>query len=42
MIAFAAAKRLEHASLIAHHLPLQRSFSVRPRWNLGELQPVSA
>lgn len=42
MIAFAAAKRLEHASLITHHSSLKRSFSVRPRWNLGELQPVSA
>lgn len=32
MIAFAAAKRLEHSSLITHHSSL--GFSVRPRWDL--------
>jgi N6-L-threonylcarbamoyladenine synthase len=33
MIAFAAAKRLEHASRLTPHASL--SFSVRPRWNLA-------
>jgi N6-L-threonylcarbamoyladenine synthase len=32
MIAFAAAKRLEHSSLIPH--PLALAFTVRPRWDL--------
>jgi N6-L-threonylcarbamoyladenine synthase len=32
MIAFAAAKRLEHSSLITHHSSL--AFTVRPRWDL--------
>jgi len=32
MIAFAAAKRLEHSSLITHHSSL--GFTVRPRWDL--------
>jgi N6-L-threonylcarbamoyladenine synthase len=35
MIAFAAVKRLEHASRLTPHASL--SFSVRPRWNLGAL-----
>ena len=38
MIAFAAAKRLEH-SLHAAGRP-SRSFSVRPRWNLESLEPA--
>jgi N6-L-threonylcarbamoyladenine synthase len=33
MIAFAAAKRLEHSSLIPH--PSSLGFSVRPRWDLA-------
>jgi N6-L-threonylcarbamoyladenine synthase len=33
MIAFAAAKRLEHSSLITHHS--SPGFTVRPRWDLG-------
>jgi N6-L-threonylcarbamoyladenine synthase len=33
MIAFAAAKRLEHPSPITHHPP--RGFTVRPRWDLA-------
>ena len=32
MIAFAAARRLEHSSLITHHSSL--GFTVRPRWDL--------
>jgi N6-L-threonylcarbamoyladenine synthase len=40
MIAFAAAKRLEHSSLITNHLSLKRSFSVRPRWALETLAPA--
>ncbi|MBI4191906.1 MAG: tRNA (adenosine(37)-N6)-threonylcarbamoyltransferase complex transferase subunit TsaD [Betaproteobacteria bacterium] len=40
MIAFAAALRLTHASRLS---PLaSRSFSVRPRWDLGTLRPISA
>ena len=38
MIAFAAAKRLEHASRAAAHP--SRGFSVRPRWNLESLEPA--
>jgi N6-L-threonylcarbamoyladenine synthase len=38
MIAFAAAKRLEHASRLT---PLASpGFSVRPRWNLETLAPA--
>ena len=40
MIAFAAAKRLEHASLVTSHSSLNRSFSVRPRWGLETLAPA--
>ena len=40
MIAFAAAKRLEHSSLITHHSSLKRGFSVRPRWGLATLAPA--
>jgi len=40
MIAFAAAKRLEHSSLITHHSSLKRSFNVRPRWGLETLAPA--
>ena len=40
MIAFAAAKRLEHSSLITNHLSMKRSFSVRPRWALETLAPA--
>ena len=40
MIAFAAALRLQHSSLITHHSSLQRSFSVRPRWELETLAPA--
>ena len=35
MIAFAAAKRLEHASPVAHHPSLE--FTVRPRWALESI-----
>ena len=42
MIAFAAAKRLEHSSLIAHHSSPKRSFDVRPRWDLSTLKPINA
>ncbi|MBI2293466.1 MAG: tRNA (adenosine(37)-N6)-threonylcarbamoyltransferase complex transferase subunit TsaD [Betaproteobacteria bacterium] len=38
MIAFAAAKRLEHASRLTPHA--SRSFSVRPRWGLETLAPA--
>ena len=40
MIAFAAAKRLEHSSLITHHSSLKRGFNVRPRWGLATLAPA--
>ncbi|MBI1964653.1 MAG: tRNA (adenosine(37)-N6)-threonylcarbamoyltransferase complex transferase subunit TsaD [Betaproteobacteria bacterium] len=40
MIAFAAAMRLEHSSLITHHSSL--AFTVRPRWDLETLAPQSA
>ena len=40
MIAFAAALRLQHSSLITNHLLLKRSFSVRPRWGLATLAPA--
>ena len=40
MIAFAAAMRLEHSSLITHHSSL--AFTVRPRWDLEALAPQSA
>ena len=40
MIAFAAAKRLQHSSLSTNHLSLKRSFSVRPRWALETLAPA--
>jgi len=40
MIAFAAALRLQHSSLITNHLSLKRSFSVRPRWALESLAPA--
>ena len=40
MIAFAAAKRLEHSSLITRHSSLKRGFSVRPRWGLETLVPA--
>lgn len=40
MIAFAAALRLQHSSLIPHHLSLNHSFSVRPRWALETLTPA--
>jgi N6-L-threonylcarbamoyladenine synthase len=35
MIAFAAAQRLKHSSLIPHPSPLE--FTVRPRWGLESL-----
>ena len=38
MIAFAAALRLEHASLLSPHA--SQSFSVRPRWDLATLAPA--
>ena len=37
MIAFAAAKRLEHSSPITHHSSRSGSFTVRPRWELQTL-----
>ena len=40
MIAFAAAKRLEHSAPITHHSSPKRSFSVRPRWGLETLVPA--
>ena len=40
MIAFAAALRLQHSSLITNPLSLKRSFSVRPRWGLETLAPA--
>jgi hypothetical protein len=37
MIAFAAAKRLEHGSPVLSHRSRSGSFTVRPRWELQTL-----